>query len=592
MSTTRLKIVGAGGARRIHLDKLKFPPNLEAQNVDQPVKTPVSATGLNAASQALADTRDRWQWLRVSLAMLVVAFAYCYRLDRPLLWIDEAQTGIAARNILEFGHPTAFDGRNAALCDNGRTLDTNLLFKQLPWFHYYVGAASMALFGNDTTGARALFAVAGILAFFPLYAVLKSRLRHPAFVAALILLSPQTIMFQRNARYYPILILLYAVVLWLLSRDFRSRKWHTLAALLVFVLFFNTHSAAAMGCAFALLLFCSLVRRQMLPVYLVAAGGGFLSWFVWYQLLAPALGDSGLYLPLINLNPWHWLEGFFIATAAGLLDLDAVNLLPVFLWGGLLEILPWNRRATCVLKDPVAQFILLTLLVQAAANAAVFGCETMNSHSLLRYICYAAAFAMVPCFMLLDAIIRNRFLFAAVSMLVVSFNLLTVSFWASPFPRKVPVSWLAPVYSEILNPPENSWDVAVARLRSEPASASHDDAVLAVSPGWCQEGAIFYLGSRYLVPPDFNEMGRERTQVFRRIIGEQAFGLLCQKPEWILDFLDDFKAAPGGYVTATVIPSHRARPDDGTRPELTRHTFPRPGVVRNVRLFHLQTKPQ
>ena len=275
-----------------------------------------------------------------------------------------------------------------------------------------------------------------MLAFFPLYAVLKPRLRHPAFIAALILLSPQTVLFQRNARLYPILILFYAVVLWLLSRDFRSRKWHTLATLLVFVLFFNTHPAAALGCAFALLLFCSLVRRQMFPVYLVAAGVGFLSWFVWYQLLAPALGDSGLYLPLIKLNPWRWLEGFFIATAAGVLDLDAVNLLPLLLWAGLLAILPWNRRAICVFKDPVAQFILLTLLVQAAANAAVFGCETMNSHSLLRYICYAAAFAMVLCFMMLDAIIRNRFIFAAASIFVVSFNLLTVSFWASPFPEK------------------------------------------------------------------------------------------------------------------------------------------------------------
>ena len=118
----------------IHLAKFKFPPNLEPQNVDQPVNTPASATGSNAASQALPDTKDRWQYLRVSLAVFVIAFAYLYRLDRPLLWIDEAQTGIAARNILHHGHPTAFDGRNAALCDNGRTLDTNLLFKQLPWF--------------------------------------------------------------------------------------------------------------------------------------------------------------------------------------------------------------------------------------------------------------------------------------------------------------------------------------------------------------------------------------------------------------------------------------------------------------------------
>jgi hypothetical protein len=165
---------------------------------------------------------------------------------------------------------------------------------------------------------------------------------------------------------------------------------------------------------------------------------------------------------------------------------------------------------------------------------------------------------------------------------------LALSFWATPLPRNVPVSWLAPVYSEIFRPPENAWDIAVARLRSESKNTSSRDAVLAVSPGWCQDGAIFYLGDRYLVPPDFNDMGEERTQLFRNAIGERAFGLLRQEPEWLLDFLDDFKTVPAGYAVAAVIPSHRARPDDGTRPELTRHTFPQAGVVRNVRLFHRQ----
>jgi hypothetical protein len=536
----------------------------------------------------------RFPWLQLSLAVLVIATAYLYKLDRPLLWGDEAQTGIAARNILHYGYPTAFDGRNAAICDNGRTVDRNLLFKQIPWFHYYVGAASVALFGNDTAGLRALFAVAGILAFFPLYAVLKPRLRHPTLISVLVLISPQAVLFQRNARYYSILILLYAVLLWHLSRDFRSRKAQGLAASLIFMFFFNTQVAAALSCSFALLLFCLLVRRKMFFVYLVSAGIGFLSWFVWYQALAPPLGDSLLFLRLIKTDFGHWLKGFFTAVAAAVVDLDAVNLFPILLGIGLLAFLLWKRREIFlnVFKDPIVQFILLTLLVQAVASAAVFGSETGNSHSLLRYICYVAVFAMVPCFMMLDSVIRNRLLFAAACVFAVSFNLLTLSFWAKPFHRNVPVSWLAPVYSEIFRPPENSWDIAVARLRSEPGNSSDDTDVMGIVPSWCQEGAIYYLGDRYLVPPAIYGNAEERIQIVRKVIGDQALGRLRQQPEWVLDFLDALKTVPAGYETAAVIPSYRARPDDGTRPELTRHTFSQPNVATNVKLYRRQRQPR
>ena len=34
--------------------------------------------------------RSIWRWLWLSLALSLVALAYFYRLDRPLLWGDEA----------------------------------------------------------------------------------------------------------------------------------------------------------------------------------------------------------------------------------------------------------------------------------------------------------------------------------------------------------------------------------------------------------------------------------------------------------------------------------------------------------------------
>src|SRR4029450_2892523 len=109
-------------------------------------------------------------------------------LDRPLLWADEAQTGIGARGVLRTGIPTAFDGRNAGVIDSGRTLDEHLVFKQIPWLAFYVGAASTAPFGDDTAGLRTLFALIGVLAFVPVHALLRRRVRLPALMATLVLL--------------------------------------------------------------------------------------------------------------------------------------------------------------------------------------------------------------------------------------------------------------------------------------------------------------------------------------------------------------------------------------------------------------------
>src|SRR5262245_54234402 len=48
------------------------------------------------------------KWLRGSLAVVVVATVYLWRLDQPLLWPDEADTGIFARNVLRSGYPVAY----------------------------------------------------------------------------------------------------------------------------------------------------------------------------------------------------------------------------------------------------------------------------------------------------------------------------------------------------------------------------------------------------------------------------------------------------------------------------------------------------
>ena len=86
--------------------------------------------------------RNYWPGIRLSIALLVIAFAYFYRLDRPLLWGDEADTGIGARNIMRYGYPLEYDGRNLSVFQNGAELNRSLVRTRVSWGQFYLGALS------------------------------------------------------------------------------------------------------------------------------------------------------------------------------------------------------------------------------------------------------------------------------------------------------------------------------------------------------------------------------------------------------------------------------------------------------------------
>ena len=90
-----------------------------------------------------------------------------------------------ARSFLRCGLPIAYDGRNLSLYESGIQVNKNFIYKQIPWVQYYLGALSIAIFGDNTAGLRILFAIVGLAAFFPIYAILKKRVAYPDIVAAL-----------------------------------------------------------------------------------------------------------------------------------------------------------------------------------------------------------------------------------------------------------------------------------------------------------------------------------------------------------------------------------------------------------------------
>jgi hypothetical protein len=535
---------------------------------------------------------NHWRWLQPTLALLLIALVYFYRIDRPLLWDDEAETGLVARNILRFGYPTASDGRNVTLYDNGGELNGNLVFKRIPWSQYYLGALSLLLFGNNTPGLRILFAFSGALSFFPIYAILRSRVRYPSFLTALTLLSPQIVLFQRNARYYPILILLYSVLVWHLLRKFKSSRNHFILASLIFVLFFHTHPFAAMCSCLSLIAFCLFFCREDLLSYFFAFAVGFASWLIWYQILGPTIAEADFAISLINTNFSIWFKMYYTGLWATLVDMDVAGCLPLLLWSAVLAALLARRRSALrnLFREPMYAFVFLNILIQAVAGAALFGFESSAKYSMLRYQPHLLVFGLLASFMVLDAAITSKSLYWCACIFAAACNLLTMSFWVKPFFRHVPASWLLPVYSEIFRPRQNAWDLAIARMESESRHVTGPDSVMLSLPPWTREIAIFYLGDRYLIRPVVHKPTEPCEEALRRVMGGQAVHNLFAQPEWILTFQDVSKTVPVGYDLAEVIPSHQTEPVDGSRPELTHHSFAQSAVVSHARLFRLRKK--
>jgi hypothetical protein len=149
---------------------------------------------------------------------------------------------------------------------------------------------------------------------------------------------------------------------------------------------------------------------------------------------------------------------------------------------------------------------------------------------------------------------------------------------------------VAPVYRELIAPPETAMNPIIARLRNESSRRPENNEKIAVFPPWTNNVALFYLGDKYFLPPGVDAAAVECKQAIRTVLGPEAYQRLLGPPEWLLDVGGFVKRVPMNYHLAEEIPTSQVRPDDGSRPELTRHRFAQPENVASVRLFQLQRR--
>lgn len=191
---------------------------------------------------AVAWWRDPWAWgLLVAAALLLLPNLE----SSGLLWQDEAETAVLAKNTLAFGYPKAFDGINRV----NPMLPTGPgdSWTYHPWLQFYVTAAAFGLWGATTASARLPFALLGTVCLVATYRVALQTFRHQGIArlaGITALLSVPLLLHFRQCRYYALGILGLLWVLWAYRqvRDGRRHGWWWLTGGLI-VLFHAHHGA-------------------------------------------------------------------------------------------------------------------------------------------------------------------------------------------------------------------------------------------------------------------------------------------------------------------------------------------------------------
>lgn len=171
------------------------------------------------------------------------------KLDDAYLWLDEAETAMLGKNILTYGYPSMYDGRN--LMNYYPPLhNEDYVEVVLPWLPYYISAASFYFLGANTFAARLPFAVCGLLVIglFPLVVRQLTQDGWTRSIAPwLLLLNVPLLLYFRQCRYYGLIILFTLLIIWSYMHLADGRKWAVWPLTAAAVGLFHSHYVVCAG---------------------------------------------------------------------------------------------------------------------------------------------------------------------------------------------------------------------------------------------------------------------------------------------------------------------------------------------------------
>ncbi|HEX5068131.1 MAG TPA: hypothetical protein VFY49_18570 [Myxococcota bacterium] len=462
---------------------------------------------------------------RIVCAASVALFAAMLlpRLSSPLLWHDEGDTAMFATRILEVGYPKVHGSRNV-LYEFGARLSVGVeesvdAYIGKTWGDYYYAVPGVwwAAQTDDpaarTFRVRLPFALAGAAGVGVwLWGVLPAlpRGRRALFAAAYFAcsaLSISLILHLREARYYPLLVLVLgaAVAVHLRGIALRALAWrrYALATALLLPILFQVFYVAW----FPLLAWCA--ADAALAAW--RRGDGTRTSRVARALTPLALGA------LLTVPALVFFETFGVATRFA----SEQGAGPARWGANALGVVAHFLRHEWLAAAIATRALAAWLVRRAPAHARA---STRPQRALsARLLAFAACYAAFGC---LNPLVYERYFVALSPALALAF--LLDAFACADLLATAPRAWrraaaaglafvvagslaarrdaLAGHLRELRAPVQGPLDFAVAHLRERYA----DPSTLLVATNYEAQPLMFYLGSRVIVGLAQGDIGRER----------------------------------------------------------------------------------
>ncbi len=237
---------------------------------DRPAATASSSRALPEHAEEIpqAETADQaGEWGRADKVLVIVlvaasALVLLPNLGDRCLWQDEAECALLAQNVLRYGLPRAWDGRNLVTAQYGTELTDGFLWAWTPWAMHYIAAAGMAVLGQTPLGARLPFALLGCASVGLTYTLARRLVRDrwaASLAAVLLITSVQYLLLMRQCRYYGIVPVAALVAMLGFVDLHRRRGW--IALLIGMVVLFHANYLTCACVAIGLGAYAALWRR-------------------------------------------------------------------------------------------------------------------------------------------------------------------------------------------------------------------------------------------------------------------------------------------------------------------------------------------
>jgi 4-amino-4-deoxy-L-arabinose transferase-like glycosyltransferase len=194
--------------------------------------------------------KKNYHWIILFVVFFVLLFS---NFDNIYISGDEGVTALGAENVLKYGYPRVYDGKN--WIKGNLNLESGVLYgnetytKDLaindghPWLQYYITAASFSIFGFNAFGAKFFFVIIAFLSLFliyKLYKILYPKEEKTRFLAMLLILtSVFFFLYSRQARYFSLVLffttwMLIHYLKFLKERKNKDLLFFSIAAILLF----------------------------------------------------------------------------------------------------------------------------------------------------------------------------------------------------------------------------------------------------------------------------------------------------------------------------------------------------------------------